>query len=442
MSRTEDLEVIRLQKSRARRRCACFLFLLLALGAGIGLGIQYRYIDGKAMMSELKDIIGPSVTLQTQFINVQLHASATPSDHQPVKRALGQAAWDQTQLHALKYRVRSVSVCTNMTMDGPKLTDEGTPSGCVQVYAGQFSFVPSSLKTPTLALSDTTYVDFTDRLDLKRLDGKTSLGTAKIGAYGWVVVEYFHTCLVKATIPMSDGSSYYTHPLNSSRIYNGESLPVTSVLLTEGPAELVGLTCMKSQSYFKLFKPLNVTANAIFKGDVVQKLTLAFNLDAQVQATSELVAEAQLRDTSLKSVVIGAPMFAPIVHHVNESVYRETYHIDFPTGTPFYPMVSTRLELYYVDGDHDEIVAATWAPYVNGNADANVPQLQRIVGIQKETSNRLGFVNSEGHLLLTRFLRLKEQEQVQQCSMIVLDSLSDKTRPVSYRLVSISRVDN
>ena len=434
----KDVESQKRKHRRARRFCLYFGATLVVVTSVVALLIHFGFVSVRSLYNQWRDVNGPKLKLQLQFLNV--HQDEMPKHPAPLfRRSLGQS--DVISLNSLKYRVIAVQLCRDLSVDSPTSESYTSTSGCISVYDGPFGLIPVDSMAPNTALIDENFVDFTCPHELQRLSSNTSFGYSQMGDYSWAVVSMYHTCVVEASIPLNGGSTdtFYTHPLNATRIYNGETLSVSDVPLTSGPAETVALECLKSDVYVRLQKPFSVVEADVKSGTVVKNLTMAVDLDGLLRAGTSYSATAALRDRDLNGVEIGVPGIAPVVHATTEKVFRETYLISFPTGTRFSPNIKARLELYYVDGHQSEVVAATWTSDLQGAQDCVFPVLHKITSIHVE-DDKYQFWNINNQTLLGSFQRYSDRQVTQQCEMLLLDSVEGAKQVTTYQFVSLNEV--
>jgi hypothetical protein len=278
---------------------------------------------------------------------------------------LGQSTTES--LTSLKYYVTSVTICEKLETGGG--SGFQNPQNCLQIYSapsGDYAYEPSGDYTGLAAAargSDKGFVDLLDPASRATLGSSVVLSSKDAHAYNWGVITWVPVVKVTASVPMSDGSTWYTHDGTSSRtVQNGVPNYVTTSqgTFTSGPAEEAVVLSANGGTWFRFQHPFNIGAEAVAEGEA---FVLDLTLDPDGLVTGgPIPGSGTLREGAgdagggggggggARELHIPSLDLTPVPHLASTRAVRETYVADVAPG------FRLRVELYTLDGDPNRTI--------------------------------------------------------------------------------------
>ncbi|MBX3224275.1 MAG: hypothetical protein KF795_27415 [Labilithrix sp.] len=263
-------------------------------------------------------------------------------------------------LESLKYLITRIAVCESMETQGTAFQKQ---EGCLDLYQadiGEYAYTPSDADFTAHAdrarTSDDRFVDLMDPSSRERLAVNAKLGASDARKYSWGLVTWALPIKVKASMPMSDGTTFFTHDgVTERRVdHNGfVSYPtVASRSFLDGPAEEAVVLHGNGGTWFRFQSPLTITQSDIDAHESYV-LDLVFNPDGLVKgygSTSNAVLVGP-SNAGHGGPGIGVPQLdlTPVPHRAGDVVVKESYVAavgDF----------RVRLELYSLKSDPERTI--------------------------------------------------------------------------------------
>jgi hypothetical protein len=371
-------------------------------------------------------------------------------------------------LESLEYYITSVQICETMEAQGSGFSN---PAGCLQLYSGDVSGLTYGLEDDWTPLADqarattTGFVDLLNPSSRAGLNATTELRQDHVRSYNYGIINWSLPIKVKASIPLADGTTLYTHDGttqyetvgvdNWRHYFTSPSTP-----LTTAPAEKAVVLLPNGGNWFKFQNPLTVT-----QADIDERrqwvLDLVFNPEGIVKGfAGSGISQSNLEERDGSGAItraITVPMLdlAPIPHRQSEQVVRESYLASMVVGSQAFDL---RLELYSVEGDPSQTVYGVDAKTLVTAASSNVPtEVSKISYVVAASDGSLTFQSFTQSPIITSFERVAEElgttQAIVKCAThadragaeggaaIVVDSCPSADLDVTFRLVSRSRLD-
>lgn len=314
----------------------------------------------------------------------------------------------------MKYFITRIVVCEDMQSSG---TGTGQLTGCLDVYSvpndPKYAYDPKDADLTHLAdtarKSDDGFVDLLDTASRAKLMTNTPLSPNDAHEYNYGAIYWNLPIKLKASIPMADGTTYYTHDGPTVRTVVGSggfvAYPtVTPTPLTEGPEEEATILHPNGGSWFKFQAPLVVT-----KRDIEEKvsyvLDLTFNTDGLVKGASwggpppSIVEQGE----QPRSIIVPMLDLTPVPHRASETVMKETYRANVKAGADDFDV---RLELYYVLEDKTKtIYGASGRTLANINSRTTVSDFQKVAFLDTKSTGEISFQAFDKSPMLSGFTR-------------------------------------
>jgi hypothetical protein len=291
------------------------------------------------------------------YIAVRVHPSNAARSSVGGSKTLSLVGGQTTagSLESLKYFITRIAVCESMET---QRTGFQKQDGCLDLYQadiGEYAYSPSDADFTHHAerarKSDDGFVDLMDASSREHLAVNAKLGSADVRKYSWGLVTWALPIKVKASVPMSDGSTFFTHDgVTERRVdHNGVvSYPtVASASFVEGPAEEAVVLLGNGGTWFRFQNPLAIT-QADIDENKSYVLDLVFNPDGLVKGHGSssdgvLVGPAE---EGHGGPAIGVPLLdlTPVPHRADDVVVKESY-VAVVGG------FRVRLELYSLKSD-------------------------------------------------------------------------------------------
>jgi hypothetical protein len=286
-------------------------------------------------------------------------------------------------IKSLKYRISGMNLC------GEIAVGRGDSCGArpFPIYnenrdtANYDEFVPSS----DAAASFDQWTDFMKKGSIEELVGKVTYSEGNVGAYQAVIVNFYRTFKVDATVQLNNDEQLFTKNVDEF-FSNGKSgLDVTyagkNESMTAGPSEEGLFFLPNGGKTFLLQRPFEITA-ADVENLVPYKMALAFDPvnfvkgsafspGAYAGGAAGDYLEGQVDDAKGYAILPGFLEFAPILARESETIMKETYvlstnGIEGVGGSLGEQPFSARMTFYYVKEDPTKAVrGVTTVSYYN-----------------------------------------------------------------------------
>lgn len=318
-----------------------------------------------------------------------------------------------TSLESLKYYVKSIVICEDMETTGTGINPR---SGCLTIYSvpedPAYAYDPRDADFTHLAdaarRSDAGFIDLMDAASRARMTTNTPLSAEHVHGYNYGAIYWNLPVKVKASIPMGDGSTFYTHDGPTVRTELGTdhyvSYPtVTPTALTSGPAEEAVILHPNGGTWFKFQAPLVVTQRDV-DDRVSYVLDLTFNPEGLVKGATFGGPPPSISEGGAQPRTIAVPMLdlTPVPHRASETAVKETYLANVRAGDDDFDV---RLELYSVKEDPNHTVYGVSArTLMNARSHGVVSDFQKIAFID-QTAGVLDFQAYDRSPALSGFTR-------------------------------------
>jgi hypothetical protein len=267
-------------------------------------------------------------------------------------------------IERLEYMVGSISLCHSLEFDG---TAWSNPQDCWPVFA-----------SPLLNTVDYETFGVAEAMALNEgwinmMNHTTNLGSAMeirdehLGiAFHYVVISWLQPIRLNATLTSYNGTKLYTKAGNETYPTDAADYRVNYTLafsdLTVGPSQLTAARMNNGGAWARLAQPFTLS-----EGNWT--VTLAFNPDniiyGMVDPEGVNNCTSALCDAAQHGIDFPFLAMNPIVHRVDDAVWKETYAVFVPD-----PVYTVRLELYYVASDNSSIWAVDAALWWDGALNA------------------------------------------------------------------------
>ncbi len=272
---------------------------------------------------------------------------------------MGQSTTDS--LTSLKYYITSVSICEELDTGGG--SGFQNPKNCLDIYhadRGAFSYDPmldySGLAAAARA-SDVGFVDLLNPASRATLGASVMLKDADAHTYNWGIITWVPVVKLTASVPMSDGSTWYTHDGTSSRTVQNmvpNYVTTSSAPFTTGPASEAVVLSANGGTWFRFQHPFSIAAGDVTSGEA---FVLDLTLDPDALVTGGPVpGSGTLREGGdgggggARELHIPSLDLTPVPHKGSTRAVRETYLAD--VGSAF----RLRLELYTLEDDPNHTI--------------------------------------------------------------------------------------
>ena len=317
-------------------------------------------------------------------------------------------------LVSMKYFIKNIVICEEMETNG---TATGNSKGCLTIYSvpenPAYAYTPQDTDFTHLAdaarKSDEGFVDLMNATSRATLTKSTPLTKEHVHGYSYGAIYWNLPVKLTASIPMADGSTYYTHDGPTVRTVVGNdgfvAYPtVTPGALTDGPAEEATILHPNGGTWFKFQAPLVVTQKDL-DDKVGYVLDLTFNPDGLVKGSSWGGPPPSIVEGGAQPRSIIVPMLdlTPVPHRATESVTKETYVANVKAGDDDFDV---RLELYYVKEDPKKTIYGVSAKtLVNARSTTTVSDFQKVSFLDTKDSGAIDFQAYDKTPMLTGFKR-------------------------------------
>jgi hypothetical protein len=278
------------------------------------------------------DAGGGSLTRQVALATSAQHAGNAATG-QGIAAAIGAAS--ASGLESLKYHIGSIAICEDLDVSGSGFQN---PRGCLSVFQsdpGAYQYGLQDDWTPLATQarqSDDGFVDLLSASSRATLGGSTTLTYDHVRSYNYGIINWALPIKVKATVPLSDGTTLYTHDGTSTFTVNSsnnsrEYFTAPSASLLSGPAEEAVVILPNGGNWFKFQAPLTITEEDI-KERRSFVLDLVFNPDGIVKGAANGAAmptqirESDAQGSTVRGIAVPMLDLAPIAHRATETVVR------------------------------------------------------------------------------------------------------------------------
>lgn len=364
-----------------------------------------------------KSSSGDGGTLQTTLSSGQLALSSTLTESlNEIRRDLNSsfAEIDPTKIIgqstpesfvSAKFRVSGISLCGQAST-----TDDSCKQNPWTLYhdgskdtSAYDNFIPS------VALSFNGWIDFLDKNSRAKLASTATYSSEHVGQYEAVLVHFYRSFVIKASVPMNDGTTIYTKTSSNFRDNGKTGLSVTYENVADGkmttpPAEDAVFFLPNGGKTFFLQSKFTITEDDV-RNKVPYKMLLAYDPNGIIkgQGTSKIASAADWLSGQVdrtNGYMISAPFieFAPVVARASETIMKESYMLYFAgnaSATPPAPQSAfgVRLTLYYVKEDATQAIrGATTALVYTADTD-NAANFNTVGALKKITANADGSLN-------------------------------------------------
>lgn len=360
---------------------------------------------------------GGALPTDRAYISTRLRVAAAPESSgaqgamHTMSLTLGGTS--ATSLESLKYSVKSIVICEDMETTGTGINPR---SGCLTIYSvpedPAYAYDPRDADFTHLAdaarRSDAGFIDLMDAASRARMTTNTPLSAEHVHGYNYGAIYWNLPVKVKASIPMGDGSTFYTHDGPTVRTELGTdhyvSYPtVTPTPLMSGPAEEAVILHPNGGTWFKFQAPLMVTQRDV-DDRVSYVLDLTFNPEGLVKGATFGGPPPSITEGGAQPRTIAVPMLdlTPVPHRASETVVKETYLANVRAGDDDFDV---RLELYSVKEDPNRtIYGASARTLTNARSHGVVSDFQKIAFID-QTGGVLDFQAYDRSPALSGFTR-------------------------------------
>lgn len=320
---------------------------------------------------------GPRITIAVKVPSssgITLRDFLEPSRFFPLllDRALTAGQNTAAGLTSLKYYIRNIQVCENLTVTGTAFSN---PQNCFTIFeraanptydyttGADYSALAGIARTDT-----TNFIDLVDATSRANLNASYVLQRANVRSYNWGVINWYPVVKFTSSVNVNNvggatTSSYKTHDGTTSFV-NGTFFRTTSTSnFTSGIAEEAVVVHTNGGSWFKFQSPLTIAASDIDSA-ASYVLDLAFNPEGLIKGFSSGVSTRSnvLRDASSNEMNIPFLELSPIPHKASETVTREAYTFDSTTAIPASSdNFNLRFDLYYITGESTKTIYAVEA---------------------------------------------------------------------------------
>ncbi len=288
-------------------------------------------------------------------------------------------------LKSLKYFIQGIQLCQTMTITGSAYSNA---SGCIDLYTGPVGNNDQSLYnsyTITEALADTDssrWIDLMSATDQAKLKKGITVTLAMKGSYKYGKIDFFRPIKTTAEFPLIGGGTYYSKASTAVARDNNEiGLQVESASvgdMTTGPAEETVYMMNNGGVWFPFVKDFEITDDDI-KNQTNVSMDLVFNpadfgKASKAAGTCDPTADnknAFIYDKA-NCITMNMPYVRmnPVPRKGGEKTYKETYLIDYGTGTS---NSKVRMELYYVNSDTEKSIRGVDSTVVLGTGATSEP---------------------------------------------------------------------
>ncbi len=297
-------------------------------------------------------------------------------------------------LESLRYYITSISICESLEVQG---SGYNNPTGCLELYKRELGALSYDLNGDWRPLADVARASDEGYVDLigsrSALASQTPITHEHAHAYNYGIIGWALPVKVRASVPLSDGTTLYTHdgttafdtnPDGYRAYYTAPSTP-----LTAGPAQDAVVILPNGGNWFKFQTPLTITAS-----DVEEKrafvLDLVFNPQGIVngiaaQGTQGNISQRAADGTRQFEITVPMLDLAPVPHRADQRVLRESYvGATSADGNAF----DVRIELYSIDGE-DTVYGADVKTLINGASTGVPPSIAKASFVDREADGSL-----------------------------------------------------
>jgi hypothetical protein len=347
-------------------------------------------------------------------ISTRMTLSSTAAGAAPKTTSLVLGGTTAASLASMKYFIKNIVICEQMETNG---TGTGNSKGCLTIYSvpenPAYAYTPQDADFTHLAdaarKSDDGFIDLMNADSRAKLTTSTPLTAQHVHGYNYGAIYWNLPIKLTASIPMADGSTYYTHDGPTVRTVVGNdgfvAYPtVTPSALTDGPAEEATILHPNGGTWFKFQAPLVVTQKDL-DDKVAYVLDLTFNPDGLVKGASWGGPPPSIVESGAQPRTIIVPMLdlTPVPHRATESVMKETYVANVLAGSDDFDV---RLELYYVKEDPNKTVyGVSGKTLVNARSTTVVSEFQKVAFLETTASGALDLQAYDKTPMLSGFTR-------------------------------------
>jgi hypothetical protein len=392
---------------------------------------------------------GDGGTLQTSFASGQLRISSnfndallelrkqanlTRMDIDPSK-IIGQTTPES--FYAAKFRVSDISLCRKAST-----TDDSCKENPWSLYnEGTKDMTEYDNFVPPVAASFNGWIDFLDKDSRAKLASSATYSSQHVGQYESLIVHFYRSFIIKAAVPMNNGTTIYT---KSSTTFHDNGKPGLGVTyenvadgkMTTAPAEDAVFFLPNGGKTFFLQSKFEITADDV-ANKVPYKLVLAYDPNGIIKGQGIWKNSTSTQDwldgqvDNTNGYKIAAPFieFAPVAARASETIMKETYMLYYAgdsSRTGNLPVQNSafgvRLTLYYVKEDATQgIRGATTALVYTGDTD-NYMNFNPLAGLKRIVANTDGSLNlySGGSLpVLKNFKRISSKTETGTSSGVI-----------------------
>lgn len=393
-------------------------------------------------------------------LRTRVRAAASPASGQQSLSAQGVqlGAAKASDLASLKYFVQSIVICEEMSPQG---SGSSPGKGCLEIYRGKddprfaYELGKTTDFTPIADAAretDEGFVDLMDPAAREKLGTSTKLTPGHAHPYSWGAVYWNLPIKVKARIPMSDGSTWYTHDGATVRTTMGDGYvaypTVTTTSLLEGPESEAVVLHSNGGAWFRFQAPLVVREEDVAEGKTFV-LDLAFDPDGLVKGASPGGGPSpSLQDDQQRGISVPMLDLTPVPHAESETVVRETYEAQVASGGESFRF---RVSLYGLAGDAARTVyGVSMRTLPTAGTLGAVSDAQKISFVETK-DGKLEMQAWDRSAVLRGFTRGEKEGDETTATLscarwgsmaapsagVVFDGCADGDLPVTFRLVSV-----
>lgn len=325
-------------------------------------------------------------------------------------------------LESLRQYITQIYICETLDIGGTRL--DPSTGHCLTVYdnpaPSELGFDPASPDFVGLATraaaTETGYVDLMNATSRAALSRETELRLEHAHAYKYGYITWVPAIKFRASLQMSDGSRWYSHPGTPTTMTAGgftSEVAVTTTPFTTAPAEDAVVVQTNGGTFFRFQNPLVIT-----EGDINNRrnivLDLAFSPDGLVRAgnMSLINGNGQVADGPVPTTegsplpnVIAPPFLAitPVPHQTTEHTQREVYSATVSTGGESF---EARIELYTIAEDPNHtIYGVNTKTLNNAGTIGRIGDFQKVFELEPDDVGSVRFEGQDNDPLVEGFVR-------------------------------------
>jgi hypothetical protein len=275
------------------------------------------------------------------------------------------------------------------------------------------------------------FIDLMDTSSMSNMRTAVDFDSSAAGEYRFLAIDWLQPIKVRASFPLSDGTMIHTKDgfvwSNSFQFMNSNGMN----WLTNGQEQTAIMVFNNGGTWFRMLKPLVITPQDISNGTNFN-IMLAFNPEGILMGMSNIIQDNIYDDAGYGIHVQGFDA-APIAYRDGETVVRETY-IGTLSNTDF--NYNTRIEIFTLSNDMDNIYAATFLNMVNGSS-TKPDYSYKIFFATTNNNHSVNLLNWDGTSVVSNLTR---QTAIGLTSSSIIQT-SQGFFPITFTLTSITNMN-